>query len=326
MRILVPSAGRKERGFALLFVLFLVALLIIGGSVALMNRLTEGRREKEAETIWRGEQYKRAIGLYYRKFGRFPTSVDDLVKAQNGIRFLREPYKNLMNTEDGSWRFIYVTPTGQLIGSVRYTSLQQMAFLDKQRQMGITTGTNMGGVPGSESSGIADDLNAQSAATSLSQPGAASGAAVPPGNLPVPPGSSNQTQNAPMPNAPLGTPAAPSGQQPPQSFFSQGLQAQTGANSGMSVSESGDSSGPVIGGFIIGVAGKSDKPSIKVYKGGVTYKQWEFVFNPLEQIQTIGTTLTGPAPTGTQPPGTIAPFAMPQPPPMPQPPQIPQQQ
>ncbi|HVA17170.1 MAG TPA: hypothetical protein VMV59_05575 [Candidatus Dormibacteraeota bacterium] len=312
MRILVPSAGRKERGFALLFVLFLVALLIIGGSVALMNRLTEGRREKEAETIWRGEQYKRAIGLYYRKFGRFPTSVDDLVKAQNGIRFLREPYKNLMNTEDGSWRFIYVTPTGQLIGSVRYTSLQQMAFLDKQRQMGITTGTNTG-VPRGEPSGIADDLNAQSAATSLSQSAAASGAA-------VPPGSSNPTQNAPP-----GT-AAPSGQQPAQSFFSQGLQAQTGANSGMNVSESGDSSGPVIGGFIIGVAGKSDKPSIKVYKGGVTYKQWEFIFNPLEQIQTIGTTLTGPAPTGTQPPGTIAPFAMPQPPPMPQPPQIPQQQ
>ena len=323
MRVQATTA-RNERGFALLFVLFLVALLIIGGSVALMNRLTEGRREKEAETIWRGEQYKRAIGLYYRKFGRFPTSVDDLVKAQNGIRFLREPYKNLMNTEDGSWRFIYVTPTGQLIGSVRYTSLQQMAFLDKQRQMGITTGTNIG-APGGEPGSGADDLNAQPPATSSSQSGASSGAAVPAGNLPVPPGSSNQTQNAPIPNAPPGTPAAPSGQQPAaQSFFSQGLQPQTAANSGINISESGDSSGPVIGGFIIGVAGKSDKPSIKVYQGGVTYKQWEFIFNPLEQIQTIGTTLTGPAPTGTQPPGTTAPFAMPQPPPIPPP--VPQQQ
>jgi hypothetical protein len=92
----------------------------------------------------------------------------------------------------------------------------------------------------------------------------------------------------------------------------------------MSVNESADSSGPVIGGFIIGVAGKSDKSSIKVYKGGVTYKQWEFIFNPLEQVQTIGAVLTTP---GTQQQGT-SPFGMPQPP-QPQPPQqpqIPQQQ
>ena len=90
----------------------------------------------------------------------------------------------------------------------------------------------------------------------------------------------------------------------------------------MNVNESSDSSGPVIGGFIIGVAGKSDKSSIKVYKGGVTYKQWEFIFNPLEQVQTIGTVLTG---TGTQQQGTSPLGMMPQPP-QPQPPQIPQQQ
>ena len=36
-----------------------------------------------------------------------------------------------MNTEDGSWRFIYVSATGQLIGSVRYHSLQEMALMLK---------------------------------------------------------------------------------------------------------------------------------------------------------------------------------------------------
>lgn len=51
------NAYRGERGFALIFVLFLVALLIVGSSVVLVNRLTEGRRQKESETIWRGEQY-----------------------------------------------------------------------------------------------------------------------------------------------------------------------------------------------------------------------------------------------------------------------------
>lgn len=327
-----PSVNvrRVEKGFALIFVLFLVALLIVGGSVVFVNRLTEGKRQKEAETIWRGQQYARAIGLYYRKFGRFPTNVDDLVKEQNGVRFLREPYKNPLNKEDGSWRFIYVTPTGQLIGSVRYTSLQQMAFLDKQRQMGIATGTpaegGSAGVPGADEDNSSRQSLSQTSDQPSAQQGALGGSGVAPGNLPMPPGSSSSTmQNGQSQNA-SGAPGAPGGQQPVQPSFSLGLQAQTGTNPGMSVNESSGSSGPVMGGFIIGVAGKSDKSSIKVYKGGVTYKQWEFIFNPLEQVRTIGTVSTGLA-TGTPQPGT-APLGMPQPP-QPQPPQqpqIPQQQ
>jgi hypothetical protein len=314
------NVRRVEKGFALIFVLFLVALLIVGGSVVFVNRLTEGKRQKEAETIWRGEQYARAIGLYYRKFGRFPTNVDDLVKEQNGVRFLREPYKNPMNKEDGSWRFIYVTPTGQLIGSVRYTSLQQMAFLDKQRQLGIATGTSpapaAAGMPGEATDNSSGQPPSQPPGQSSGQQGMPGGSGVAPGNLPVPPGSSAMQNGQPQ-NASSGNFGATSGQQSVQPSFSLGLEAQTGTNPGMSVSESSDSSGPVIGGFIIGVAGKSDKSSIKVYKGGVTYKQWEFIFNPLEQVRTIGTVST----TGTQQ-GT-APLGMPQPP-QPQPPQQPQ--
>jgi len=316
-----PSVNirRVEKGFALIFVLFLVALLIVGGSVVFVNRLTEGKRQKEAETIWRGQQYARAIGLYYRKFGRFPTNVDDLVKQQNGVRFLREPYKNPMNKEDGSWRFIYVTPTGQLIGSVRYTSLQQMAFLDRQRQLGIATGTpaagGSAGIPGATTDNSSGQLPSQPPGQPSAQQGVLGGSGVAPGNMPVPPGLSiSAVQNGQPQNA-SGSLGAPGGQ---------GLQAQTGTNSGMNVNESSDSSGPVIGGFIIGVAGKSDNSSIKVYKGGVTYKQWEFIFNPLEQVQTIGTVSTV---IGTQQQGT-SPFGMPQSPqpPPPQQPQIPQQQ
>ncbi|HEV2222903.1 MAG TPA: hypothetical protein VGR84_07875 [Candidatus Acidoferrales bacterium] len=311
------NVRRVEKGFALIFVLFLVALLIVGGSVVFVNRLTEGKRQKEAETIWRGQQYARAIGLFYRKFGRFPTNVDDLVKEQNGVRFLREPYKNPMNKEDGSWRFIYVTPTGQLIGSVRYTSLQQMAFLDKQRQLGIATGTpatgGSAGVPGTDGDNSSPQPPSQASGQPSAQQGVLGGSGVAPGPA---------MQNGQPQNAPPGALGTPGGQQPVEPSFSLGLQAQTGTNPGMSVNESSDSSGPVMGGFIIGVAGKSDKLSIKVYKGGVTYKQWEFIFNPLEQVQTIGITSMGMAPKGIQPSGTAAP---PQPQP-PQQPQIPQQQ
>jgi type II secretory pathway pseudopilin PulG len=102
--------------------------MIIVAASAAPNVLTQGRREREKEMIWRGEQYERAIGLYYRKFGKYPTKVEDLTNQTNGVRFLRKAYADPMNKDDGSWRFIYVGPNGQLIGSLRQTSLLQTAL------------------------------------------------------------------------------------------------------------------------------------------------------------------------------------------------------
>ena len=107
---------------------FLVATSLILSAVVVPDLLTQGRRERETEMVWRGEQYERAIGLYFRKFGRYPTKVDDLTKQTNGVRFLRQAYKDPMNKEDGTWRFIYVGPNGQLIGSVKSQSLLQSAM------------------------------------------------------------------------------------------------------------------------------------------------------------------------------------------------------
>ncbi|MBZ5700560.1 MAG: hypothetical protein LAN84_01790 [Acidobacteriia bacterium] len=108
---------RAQRGYALLLVLFAVTLLLIAAVTIGPNLLTQDRREKEEEMIWRGQQYVRGIKLFYRKNGRFPSSLEDLTKPKTGVRFLRAAYKDPMNTQDGSWRLIYVGPGGQLIGS-----------------------------------------------------------------------------------------------------------------------------------------------------------------------------------------------------------------
>ena len=50
---------RSERGYALLVVIFLVTVLLLSTMVVATNILTEGRREKEKEMIWRGNQYAR---------------------------------------------------------------------------------------------------------------------------------------------------------------------------------------------------------------------------------------------------------------------------
>ena len=119
-RVAHTSSRNKQGGYALLLVVFLLALLVVGTMSIGLRVLTQGQREKEQEMIWRGKQYTRGIKLYYRKLGRFPTSMDDLVKPKVGnLRFMRQAYKDPMNKEDGSWRLIYVGPAGNLIGSLK---------------------------------------------------------------------------------------------------------------------------------------------------------------------------------------------------------------
>src|SRR5207248_6569882 len=116
-----------QQGYALLLVIFMGTMLLLLATMAAPNIRTEGQRQKEKEMIWRGRQYARGVKLYYRKMGRFPTSIDDLTKPKIGsLRFMRQAYKDPMNTQDGSWRLIYVGPAGQLIGSLKppQTNLQ----------------------------------------------------------------------------------------------------------------------------------------------------------------------------------------------------------
>ena len=58
------------------------------------------------EAVHRGNQYVRAIRLYYRKFGHYPGSMEQLEKTNN-IRFLRQQYVDPM-TGKADWRLIKV--------------------------------------------------------------------------------------------------------------------------------------------------------------------------------------------------------------------------
>jgi hypothetical protein len=114
------ASKRRENGYALLVVVFLTTLMLLATITVAPNILTEGKREQEKEMIWRGKQYVRGVKLHFRKYGRFPTSLDDLMKPKIGsLRFMRQVYKDPMNKEDGAWRVIYVGPNGQLIGSLK---------------------------------------------------------------------------------------------------------------------------------------------------------------------------------------------------------------
>jgi hypothetical protein len=241
------TATASQRGFALMMVMFLTTLVLIGVMAAAPYVRTERRREKEEEMIWRGKQYVRGIKLYYRKTGRFPTSVDDLTKPKLGsLRFMRQAYTDPMNKADGSWRLIYVGPSGQLIGSLKPQQTFQMPG-----PVGTPAGANPQQTTGLGASGFGQSVQGQAQ-----------------GQAGVQPSATPSTTNAGQP----GSGAPPSGN---------AVSADDAANATPSglVSDA-----PVIGGNIIGVGSKTNKRSIIVYDKATNYRLFEFIWNPSKDL------------------------------------------
>ena len=246
MKMSRSSHERPDGGYAVLLAIFMVATMVLLAAAATPNILTQGRRLREQEAIWRGNQYVRAIRLYYQKNGKYPSNLEDLTKANAaGVHFLRKAYKEPMNSSDGSWRLIYVTPTGQLVGSVHYHNLQEMAVAS----------AFAGQLPGSVA-GLASQLFGQ-----------------------VNPGLNGGTQFG----APSQTGAQPGQQNGLQSgqVGQPGLGGQNSIASSTQPAPLEAADSPVFGGSVIGVASKVKQPSIVVYQGGKTYLDWEFIWNPL---------------------------------------------
>jgi type II secretory pathway pseudopilin PulG len=80
-----------EQGYAMVALLVALSIMSIMMSVALPAWHTAARREKEAELVFRGEQYARALSLFSRRFANAsPPNVDLLVTE----KFLRKKYKD----------------------------------------------------------------------------------------------------------------------------------------------------------------------------------------------------------------------------------------
>jgi hypothetical protein len=67
------------------------------------------------------------------------------------------------------------------------------------------------------------------------------------------------------------------------------------------IKPTGPVDGPVLGGFLTGVACTTDIKSIKVYRRGKKYKEWEFIWNPLEDALASAQQGSGGAPQGVLP-------------------------
>ena len=273
---LITRARRNQGGYALLLVVFFTALLVVGTMSVGLRVLTEGKREKELEMIWRGQQYTRGIKLYYRKLGRFPNSLDDLTKPKIGnIRFMRQPYKDPMNKEDGSWRLIYVGPAGNLIGSLNPSlNKVQMPSAAGQPNAPGTGPTTIGGQTGSSGGfGIGSASNAPGA-PGTGQSATGSGAS----------GSSTSTNTTGT-----GLP---------------GTDATVAGTDSQAI-PTGDTP-TIMGGSIIGIGSKINQPSVIVFEKAHNYRLFEFIWDPSKDVGIgvqVGTppVVPGQTPAGSQP-------------------------
>jgi hypothetical protein len=259
-----------ERGFALLLVVFFAAVMLIAMAAAAPRVVIQGRREMEEEMVWRGEQYVRAVRLYYRKYGRFPKSVEDFSKNPGNLHFLRKPYNDPMNHSDGAWRYIYVSASGQLIGSV--TRKNPLGAVALPGQPGSPfgpagQGVAQGGTQGRPAPGFQPPPPTAPLLSDVQPGSGAEGAAqvsgLPPQPLPPPPDAPNK------------------------------------AIEGASTSE-----GKVFGGSLVGIGSKVDHRSLRFYRGYGKYREWEFIWDPAEDLGLPGGPPgTGIPPIGGPPPG-----------------------
>jgi hypothetical protein len=253
------SSSRKhssgQDGYALLIIIFMMALMTIAITRASLNIITNTRRDKEEEMIWRGRQYVRGIRLYYGKQHRFPTALDDLYKPKTGLRFMRQAYKDPMNSQDGSWRMIYVGPNGQLIGSLKDRSVNAS---------GQATG-GFGGAAGSQNMFGAQGAGTQGSSSSFFGSANGFGSASSFGSG----GSNSNAQANPATNVAQGNAAA------------NGQPAGADTSNSDSLQPHDLSDNPtIIGGNIIGVGSKINKKSIIWFEKAKNYRQYEFVWDP----------------------------------------------
>jgi type II secretory pathway pseudopilin PulG len=232
----------SERGYVLLVLLLMVAFLSIASLKVIEDFKYQSQRDREEEMIHRGCQYTRAVKRYFRKFGRYPTRIEDL-ESTNRLRFLRKRYKDPMNRDPATgkerdFKFLHLTDIQSLANAQPVTGFGtpvSQVTAEPAAGPGVTNGTT--GQPVSVGPGkIAGAQNPQvtgdQSNSNTSQ--------------------ADQEATAAPPPQPLSQQTGPTGE--PQVFG---------------------------GGAIVGVASanKQDK-TIREFNKKNHYNQWQFIYDP----------------------------------------------
>ncbi|HEY4904744.1 MAG TPA: hypothetical protein VIH89_14820 [Candidatus Sulfotelmatobacter sp.] len=263
----MPNRHRQsESGYILLTLMLMVTLLFIAAIAIVPEIKFEIRRDREEELIHRGVQYSRAIRAYYKKFGRYPTRLEDL-ESSNNLRFLRKRYKDPVTGQD--FKLLHYGEVKMGLGGMMGGS-----NIPGANPVGGPANGGLNGPGGlSQSSGFGGGASSGFGANSNSF-GSSSGSSF--GSSPGTPGQSPQSQ-------PGGTDPSQSSSSSSSPFSSgqnpgQGPGGQTGPGGAIG---SGQLAGATFGGGpIVGVVSASKKEGIREFNHKKKYEEWQFIYDP----------------------------------------------
>jgi type II secretory pathway pseudopilin PulG len=241
------SQRRDEQGYILLTLLLIVSLMIIATAVIVPSIAFEIRREREMELVHRGVQYTRAIRLFSKRNGRYPSRPEELL-GQQDVRYIRKLYKDPITGKD--FRLLH-------LGDIQ-----------------PTTNPNALGTP---IGAAADSSPDQSGQPSAPSPGQSEG------QLPQSPsgdaGANPAAAPPPPPPDPAQGPVVNFGQS--NARFANQASVATGFGTAASAfSSAPPSDGPQPGLLIFGVASTSKAHSIRAFDHKEHYNEWWFFYDP----------------------------------------------
>jgi type II secretory pathway pseudopilin PulG len=91
-----------------------IAVMSIAMGVAVQTAEFQMRREREAELIFRGEQFIEAIRLYKTKYGRYPMQLKEIYEAKP--RVIRKKWKDPI-TDSENWGIVFLGQEGRQVGA-----------------------------------------------------------------------------------------------------------------------------------------------------------------------------------------------------------------
>ena len=277
-----------EEGFMLVGLIVAIFFILLALSVAAPRVAKELRREKEVEAVHRGNQYVRAIRLYYRKNGHYPGSIEQLEKTNN-IRFLRQQYVDPL-TGKADWKLIHVGEAKTTVKGFFGQPLTGMApGLGAAAGLGSAGAIGAGAAgPGQQGSGSAFGGTAGGglAGSSLGS-GGGLGASSGPATL-----GGSSTGGAGM-AAGAGA-SGPGGATLGADSSGAGATNTLGSASGISSQSASSFSGG--GAPFVGVGVPKEGDSITILNEQTTYNTWEFIYDPrIEQLYAKGALFGGGA-------------------------------
>lgn len=255
-----PPTG--EQGYMLLGLMVAVALILLALSVAASKTALSLRREREAETVRRADQYVRAIRRFYLKNRRYPGTVEQLVNTNN-VRYLRQRYVDPLTGKE--FRMIGFGHNKTTVKGFFGEPLEGLPAAG----LGAAAGMQSPGIGGA--GGVAGPGSAFGAGATAGTPGgvgtgatAAAGAAT---------GTDSSAAAGGAAGASGGAAASGAGQA--GSSGATGAFGSPGGVGSQSATTFGGSTGA-----IIGVGSEATGDALIEWNQQKTYQDWEFLYDP----------------------------------------------